>query len=139
MDGIVFDGLYGEVDSPVSPESVLDVGDLSRWTVDLVDGEGIPLAGQVISFFGVGELLRVGSYEIGLGRSPVSATTNSAGHAEGTLARGLKVRVVFTGTSLIREIEIPDTETFDLLALIGTASDPMTVRSSAPTPALRNS
>lgn len=51
-----------------------------------------------------------------------------------TLVQGLVIRVAIEGTTYVREITVPNTSTFDLLAALSTAPDPFTV--AVPTPFL---
>jgi len=104
--------------------SVIDAANLSIGTVDLVDASGVSVEGQEITFYSQHEPIQVQGYQVALLRSPITITTNTSGHAEISLVRGLKVKVVFEGTSLIRDITIPDAATFDLLDLLANATDP---------------
>jgi hypothetical protein len=101
---------------------------LSIATIDLVDGAGIAIPEQEVTFYSVHEPLQVEGFQVALSRKPISVKTDNAGHAEVTLVRGLKVRVVFEGTGLIREIVVPNQASFDLLQLISTAADPYAVK-----------
>lgn len=105
------------------------IGDasLSTAVVDLVDGRGLPVQDQEISIYPVHDPLKVGAYYVGMTRAPVVVKTDSAGHASVSLVRGMRAKVVFEGTSFIKEITIPDAASFDLLALMGTAPDPFSV------------
>jgi hypothetical protein len=96
---------------------------LSLGSIDLVDPSGVARAGQVISFFSIHQPLTVENFAVAVGHAPVRVTTDNSGHAEVSLVRGLRVRVVFEGTSLIRDIEVPDAATFDILGLVGVAPD----------------
>ena len=96
--------------------------------INLVDGAGIAVPEQEVTFYPVHEPLQVDGFQVALSRKPLSVTTDNAGHAEVTLVRGLKVKVVFEGTGLIREIVVPNAASFDLLQLMGTAADPYSVK-----------
>lgn len=48
------------------------------------------------------------------------------------LVQGMKVRFAIEGTTFVREITIPNTPTFDLLAALATAPDPFTVKTIPP-------
>ena len=119
----------GQVSQDSSPflgaaATLVGADNLSVAVVDLVDGAGVAVAEQEISFYPVHEPLQVDGFQIALTRKPLSVTTDNAGHAEVTLVRGLKVRVVFEGTGLIREIVVPNQSSFDLLTEISTSVDP---------------
>jgi hypothetical protein len=107
--------------------TLVSSGTLSTVKVDLVDGRGIALPNQVITFYSQYELLEVEGFQIGLNREPISITTNNSGHAEIALVRGSRWRVAFEGTSIIRDITIPDTAETDLLAALGGAPDPFDI------------
>lgn len=96
---------------------------LSVGSIDLVDARGVAMQGQVISFYSLAQPLEVEGFAVALSREPIVIETDTSGHAEVTLVRGVLVRVVFEGTSLIREITVPDAATFDILGLVGTAPD----------------
>jgi hypothetical protein len=106
-----------------SGATVLDSDDLSTASIDLVDLSGVPVVDQKISFFPQQKPLSVGSYQVGLNRAPVTVKTDVAGHASVSLVRGASIRVVFHGTSLIKDIIVPDAASFDLLDLIEGAPD----------------
>lgn len=109
--------------SPVSP---LDPTSLSLCTIDLVDANGLAREGQKIVFYPISPVLESTTppnIGIAIGRKPIIMTTDAAGHAETDLVRNLQVRVLFEGTSLIRDITVPDAASCDLLDLIGTAPD----------------
>jgi len=101
---------------------------LSVGYIDLVDESGIAIPEQEITFYSSHEPLQIDGFQVALARKPISVVTDNTGHAEVMLVRGLKVRVVFEGTGLIREIVVPDADTFDLLQLMGTAADPYSVK-----------
>lgn len=106
------------------PGTAVDASNLSVGSIDLTDARGVSLAEQRITFYPLHEPLKVEGFAIALAKKPITIETNNAGHAEVTLVRGLRVRVVFEETSLIREIVVPDAATFDLLDLISAAPDP---------------
>lgn len=129
-------GLLSEWSSPFEGEAGTLVGssNLSVCSVDWVDASGVALPEQTIVFYPLNEPLEVDGYQVALSRQPVSMTTDNSGHAEISLVRGLKVKVVFEGTSLIRTITVPDTATFSLLQLMSEAPDPFNpIRPDYPT------
>lgn len=99
---------------------------LSIGSVDLIDSRGIAVADQEITFYSVHEPLIVDGFNVAMIRAPVTIITDNVGHAEIPLVKGLKVKVVFEGTSLIRDITVPDTD-FDVLTEMGSAQDPFSV------------
>lgn len=104
--------------------TVITAENRSTATVDLVDATGAAVPGQRITFYSQHTPLQVEGYQAALVRQPVTITTDNVGHAEVSLIRGLILRVVFEGTSLIREITVPDQASFDLLELMASAPDP---------------
>lgn len=106
------------------PGTAVDSANLSVGSIDLTDARGISLAEQKITFYPLHEPLKVDGFAIALAKEPITIETNNSGHAEVTLVRGLRVRVVFEETSIIREIVVPDAATFDLLDLISASPDP---------------
>jgi hypothetical protein len=110
-----------------APGTLVDPTDLSSGSVDLVDASGRAVPNQEISFYSVHEPLQVGAFQVALNRAPITIETDNAGHAEVNLVRGLRVKVVFEGTSIIREFTVPDTATFDLLQILGDAEDPYSI------------
>ncbi len=121
------------------PGTMVGQSNLSKATVDLVDSSGIALESQEISFYSRHELLVVDGFQVGLLRGPQSIITDNTGHAEILLVRGAKVKVVFEGTSLIRDITVPNAAEFDLLALMGSAPDQFTIQQSTFPTAIRRS
>jgi hypothetical protein len=97
---------------------------LSRVKVDLVDARGIAVSGQEITFYPQHEPLEVEGFQVALNRAPITITTDNAGHAEVSLIRGLHIRVVFEGTSIIRDITIPDASETNLMHEMGQEPDP---------------
>jgi hypothetical protein len=66
---------------------------------------------------------------VGIQRKPIATiTTNSKGRAETKLVRGLRVKVVFEGTSIIREFVVPDQIEFDLLDELSDFPDPFDIK-----------
>ena len=106
-------------------------------TVDLIDGRGIALPDQEITFYGADQQLQVESFKLTLTRQPITIVTDNSGHAEVPLIKGSKWKVVFEGTSFIREFTVPDAATFDLLALLGSAPDPFKIVEVQFPPAIR--
>jgi hypothetical protein len=107
--------------------TLVSAGNLSTALVNLVDGRGIALQDQEITFYGVNEAFSVEGFKIALTRKPITIVTNSGGHAEIPLVKGTRWKVVFEGTSFIREFVVPTTATFDLMALLGVAPDPFKI------------
>lgn len=101
---------------------------LSLVKVDLVDARGIAIPDQEITFYPQHDLLAVEGFQVALNRAPITIKTDNSGHAEVSLVRGLRVRVVFEGTSIIRAIQIPDATQTDLLTAMGEAPDPFDIK-----------
>jgi len=111
------------------PGTVVGAENLSLAQVDLVDGSGIAIAEQAITFWSVYEVIEADAFVVGIQRSPiVTIVTDASGHAEVKLVRGLKIKVVFEGTSIIREFTVPDEDSFDLLDQLSSSPDPFDLR-----------
>jgi len=107
--------------------TMLTADKLSKALVKLVDGAGVAVPDQEITFYTIHEPFTVEGFQVALARKPITIKTDNAGQAEVVLVRGLKVKVVFEGTSVIREIQVPNTPEFDLLHELGAAPDPFRV------------
>jgi hypothetical protein len=107
--------------------TMLTADKLSKALIKLVDGAGVAVPDQEITFYTIHEPFTVEGFQVALSRKPITVKTDNAGQAEAVLVRGLKVKVVFEGTSVIREIQVPNTAEFDLLAELGAAPDPFRV------------
>lgn len=110
-----------------SPGTLVSSGGLSVGSIDMVDATGTALPEQHISIVSVHQPLQVEGFQVALDRRLVTVETDNAGHAEVTLVRGLRVKVVFEEIGLIREITVPNAPTFDLMALVSAAPDPFSV------------
>lgn len=122
-------GLVSAESSPFQGDAgtLVSAGSLSVAKVDLIDGRGIALPDQEITFYGVNETFSIEGFQIALTRKPITIITDNGGHAEVPLVRGTKWKVVFEGTSFVREFVVPDTSTFDLMAVLATAPDPFKI------------
>jgi hypothetical protein len=107
--------------------TLVSASNLSTVKVDLVDGAGVAIPDQEISFYPTYELHSVEGFQVALNRAPITIKTDNAGHAEKSLVRGARFKVVFEGTTVIREIVIPDAPETDLLAEMGLAPDPFDI------------
>jgi hypothetical protein len=122
-------GLSSNDSSPFlgSVTTLVGADKLSVAKLDLVDASGVAVPNQDVTFYSVHDPLTVDGFQVALIREPITITTDNAGHAEIPLVRGLHVKVVFEGTSVIRDITVPDEGSFDLLTVMGTAPDPFGV------------
>lgn len=105
----------------------LPADSLSLAYIDLVAATGAASEGQIVTLYPLQYPNQVSGFGVGLEREKIILKTDVNGHAETTLVRGLTVRVVFDGTSLVREITVPDSASFNLMALVEGAPDPFTV------------
>ncbi len=117
--------------------TVVDPSNLSVAKVDLIDGRGLALPEQEITFYGQDLSFEVGGYQLALTRKPITIVTDNTGHAEVPLVIGSRWKVIFEGTSFIREFTVPDAASFDLLTLLGAAPDPFRIVEVQFPPALR--
>ena len=63
---------------------------------------------------------------------PLVVTADETGFIQVPLIRNATVRIALEGTAFVREIVVPDEDTFDLLTALSTAPDPFTVQSPLP-------
>lgn len=120
LDGTPFQG---------TPGVVVPSSNLSKAVIQLADGRGIAVRGQKITFYSAQEFLEVNSFAIGLQRASIGTIeTDSRGEAEILLVRGMRVKVVFEGTSIIREFVVPDEGEFNILTVVSTATDPFEIK-----------
>lgn len=119
-------GLTSEWSEPfeAEPGTVISAAQLSIGTIDLVDAQGVSQPDHRITFYPIQEPLQVEGFHVALMRSPVTVVTNNSGHAEVTLVRGLRVKMVIEGTAYVREFVVPDQATFNVLEIAATAPDP---------------
>jgi hypothetical protein len=111
------------------PGTVVGQDNLSLAKVALSDGTGVAVEGQAITFWSVYETIEADAFVVGIQRKPIATiTTNSKGRAETKLVRGLRVKVVFEGTSIIREFVVPDQIEFDLLDELSDFPDPFDIK-----------
>lgn len=106
-----------------APGTQVTTASLSLATIDLIDASGQAQAEQKITFYPLNKPLTVEGFSVAIGRGPVTMETDNAGHAEVSLVRGTELRVLFEGTSLIRDIVVPDQTTFNLLGLVEVSPD----------------
>lgn len=106
-----------------TPGTQVSSGTLALATIDLVDISGKALPNRQITIYPVALPLSVEGFGVDLGREGIVLTTDNAGHAEVSLIRGARVKVVFDGTSFIRTIDVPNQSTFDLLSAVGAVED----------------
>jgi hypothetical protein len=119
--------------------TVITAPNLSLATIDMVDPTGAAVSEQKITFHPMHVPLQVEGYQAAMLRSSLTIETDNTGHAEVSLIRGLRLRVVFEGTSYIREITVPDQATFDILDLMAAAPDPFSPVSPEIPDAIRRS
>ena len=103
---------------------IISAQNMSLGSVSMVDAAGIAVVGQRITFYSEHVPLKIEGYQAAMVRHPITVETDNDGYAEISLVRGLRLKVVFEGTSYIREITVPDQESFDILDLMSTVADP---------------
>jgi hypothetical protein len=118
-------GLFSAWSEPFegAPGTLISSAGLSVGSIDMVDAQGVAISAQRIHFYSVHQPLQVEGFQVALDRKLVTIETDNAGHAEVTLVRGLRVKVVFEETGLVREITVPNAATFDILGLVAVAPD----------------
>ncbi len=63
---------------------------------------------------------------------PLTAMADEQGFLQVPLLRGARIRVGIEGTAFVRELTVPDDDTFDLLTAMAAAPDPFTVQEPLP-------
>lgn len=104
------------VTAPTSPA-------VCRLFADFVSMDGADYSGFVVKV----ENLYLPTADMSVIQRESKHTSNSSGHVEFDVVRGLKIRVSFVTTSFTREITVPDAATSNLLTLMGASTDPFVV------------
>lgn len=112
--------------------TVVDVAQLVNAGIALTNSFGQPVVGRRIIFIPTSRAAVSGSaYNVLPGfDSRVEVTTDPAGVAIASIVRGVTYRVIFEGTSFIREFVAPTdpgVTSFDLFSIIGTVPDPFDI------------
>lgn len=110
---------------------------LVKATIQLTTGNGSPVVGRRIIFLAVSRgVVATTSLNVLPGfDSRVEVLTNESGYAESNLLRGITYRVIFEGTSYMREFVAPLVgDTFDVLSIIGSSPDPFDIVQLPPKP-----
>jgi hypothetical protein len=97
--------------------------------VDLVSGDGKPLVNHLVQIFAPTQATLVEGKLITSGQQ--SSKTNSRGHVEFSMIRGVTYVVSIVGTSIVREIQAPTSSSvkiFSLLEGIGNDEDAFAVQ-----------
>lgn len=112
-----------------SADTVIPSGQLSLAKVWLITGDGKPVVGRCIVFHPqqVKQVTGEDYFLIPGFDGRVVVATNEQGFAQIPLIRGGTYRVLFEGTSYMREVVVPDLSEFDLLPLLGTLPDPFDI------------
>ena len=100
----------------------LAASNLSTCSVTILDLQGRPVKGQRIDFYSKTPSLVVSSSSVGLGDQATSIVTDGSGTASLDLVVGQTLRVVFVGTSFVREFVVPASN-FDLMTVLNNVSD----------------
>jgi len=124
---------FSDYSSPPTPghqPPVLGSSNVSVCTCKFVGLDGVATQQKIIISQVTGPQA-VGGYLIAR-QVPQILESDDSGYLQFTLVRGAKVRVAIEGTAFVREITVPDTATFDLLAAMTDAPDPFTVQVPPP-------
>lgn len=113
------DALYCPV-TRITSDAEMSIGYLV-----LYDSAGVPVANREVVIYPMvvptNTLSQLGV--VAAGQSPVRALTDDAGHVQFSLVRGTKIRVTIEATQIIRELTVPDQQSFDLLTYGGEQAD----------------
>lgn len=109
------DPVKGDIGSIIAPS------DMVKASINLAGLDGKPMADRYVVVYNVHvPPLLVGDVGI-LGRE-VRVATDQAGYAETMLVKGATVDVTISGTGVVRQIVVPDTD-FDLMSAVASADD----------------
>lgn len=116
-------------DEVVDPVQVADDSSLVLGKVVLADITGTALADRSIYLYCAGLPTNVtsetaigGILSVGIVESAITVRTNNSGYAEVKLLKGMRVRISFEGSRLIKEIVVPDAD-FNLFTQVSNAPD----------------
>jgi hypothetical protein len=115
-----YSGFSDPVKATVS--SVLPTSSLIKCLIDLSSLDGSPMDGVVVAIYN----RYVPYVEEGylLTGKEIRLETDNLGHAETNLVKGSKITVAFSGTDIVRDIDVPTTGTeFNIVEAIVTADD----------------
>lgn len=94
--------------------AAVDAAELIVGKVQLAGLDGVALANRKVVIVNAFEQVVSDGY--GIFGSSLTMETDGTGYAETTLVKGSVIDVIFSGTSIVRRIQVPDTGTeFDLL------------------------
>lgn len=119
--------LYGPIEGGEQIVSGVDVSIATAYFVGL-DGRPKPTSVIIVSDR---PPTIVGSVAVGDDHARVYSS-DANGFLQIPLVQGTVIRVAIEGTAYVREITVPNTGTFDLLAAMSTAPDPFTVQAPPP-------
>lgn len=91
---------------------------------------GVPIKTSIIIATELAPTL-ISGYVVGVDQ-PLVVESDAQGFLQVPLMRGATIRVAIEGTTLIREITVPDVASFDLLTALAAAPDPYTVQTPLP-------
>lgn len=119
------EGVQGE-DYPVPEAPAAGVENLCLVTARFFDSAGNPFQGVYIRF--TPQLHTDRALPLGFIARDVTAVSDANGYCSFYLFRGLKGKLTITGIGLVREIEVPDTNTIALDELVSYTQDPFEVQ-----------
>jgi len=129
----------------VDPVQVADDASLVLGRIVLSDISGTSIANKSIYLYPVGLPVGVdsstaigGIMAVGLVEAAVTIKTNGVGYAEVKLIKGMRVRLSFEGSRLVKEITVPESD-FNLFTIVSIAPDFISVVVPAYTNVLRSS
>ena len=120
----------GVASTPLAASSIVTC------SVTLLDLKGIPVPNQEISFYSLSPSLIVSNSNVGSANQTTTLKTDSTGLGQIDLVVGQTLRVVFVGTSFVREFVVPSSD-FDLMTLLSTSTDLFDVQQPVIPAALR--
>jgi hypothetical protein len=123
--------------SPISPFSARKMGDLERAqllpvsiaTARFVGNDGTPVEKTVLIVVESSQM--IGGMFLAGGTSQL-VTTDESGFLQFPLVIGSKVKFAIEGTYFVKEVTVPNAQTFDILTAMSGVDDGFTVQETAP-------
>jgi hypothetical protein len=118
-----------------SPQTVLTSDRLSLAKVNLCDAAGRPVVNRRVILVPIRDyIVPTTLYGLLPGVDRIEMTTDENGKAELNLVRGATMKAFFEGSNYNREFVVPDTAEFDLLSVLATVPDPLSIVQAPPSP-----
>lgn len=115
---------------------VIPIGNLSIATARFFTADGQPVKTRLL--IGIDSVPQSLAGVYITRDQPLVVDSGSDGFLQVSLVRGARVRIGIEGTAYVREFDVPNVPSFDLLTVMGTATDPFTIQTVPPLLTRRN-